>query len=62
MRCRARIGDPPRDRRPRAFCAIALAAADVELTAVSAQASTADVHAALDRAVSAIRELAVQGL
>lgn len=56
----ARMGVPPQDRHPRAFCAIALAAADVELTAVSAQASTADVHAALDRAVSAIRELALQ--
>ena len=56
----ARMGTPPQDKRPRTFCAIALAAADVELIDVSAQATAADVHAALDRATGAIRELAMQ--
>jgi hypothetical protein len=54
----ARMGVPEQDNRPRIFCAVALAAADAELIAFSAEDDETRIHAALDRAIGAIRELA----
>jgi AcrR family transcriptional regulator len=47
----------PGDTRPRIYCAVTLAAADVELAALGPAITRADIHSALDHAIEAITQL-----